>query len=553
MITRGYGVSGTGLGGTVFVDNIIAVIETDPSVVLEPDHVGILDDELTAEISDLVLLAPAVPSLNYLLHDEFTFDDAAPLPALWNAEPGPGTGNKLADADENCYKAGGVFVLDQVAGEGPPSYYWVPDSQFDHDAGNCMFADITNVGQTHSWVQFGSWYAIGSVGLPRFYETGYIAGQGGTVQLWEGFDKDVTSKVGLVFRSVGTFAIINGNLMWVDPVDPATPVNRALGIRSAYTSQSWSAKMDNAAIVDLPAEGYSEWDEDFSTVTDSKSAPASLTFWNINPSGTHTRATFTYETGKFMNIYFRHDGATAYSYVSFDSAGDLSLFDQTTPEWIEVGVLSDGISYQIDILDDGLNTRVFLDNIEMGSEAVCAAAQYEDQGRVLHNLVTNDIELSTHPYPALGIAADRVIAPQHAQVGTAKTDLVSVSRGVVLPISASNYVHLRNTERNVDSINTRFLTDGALRIESYSGGVKTSLITTGAGTVSTGDDVTLILEGTFCEAFVNNVSVGTSSAITHNDGNETYEFREVVGGGPMMDSHEFWPRDVSSLLPSELV
>jgi hypothetical protein len=282
-------------------------------------------------------------------------------------------------------------------------------------------------------------------------------------------------------------------------------------------------------------------------VTDSKSAPASLTFWNINPSGTHTRATFTYETGKFMNIYFRHDGATAYSYVSCDSAGDLSLFDQTTPEWIEVGVLSDGISYQIDILDDGLNTRVFLDNIEMGSEAVCAAAQYEDQGRVLHNLVTNDIEFETHPYPALGIATDRLVCPNDPDTGTHDTDTIVYFRNIGLPTAATYY-----RLRWIDDDNHLFVyiaSDGSGLLREYSNGILANPITWGAGGISAGDDVTVILDESDAEIFAGGTSIGSTSALNHKHGS-THTF--IIQNNATFDSVEFWPRKVSHLLPEEI-
>jgi hypothetical protein len=54
MITRGFGVGGVGIGGTVFVDGITAVLEADHTVSLEPDEFVVIieDDEVDAELED---------------------------------------------------------------------------------------------------------------------------------------------------------------------------------------------------------------------------------------------------------------------------------------------------------------------------------------------------------------------------------------------------------------------------------------------------------------------------------------------------------------------
>ena len=71
------------------------------------------------------------------------------------------------------------------------------------------------------------------------------------------------------------------------------------------------------------------------------------------------------------------------------------------------------------------------------------------------------------------------------------------------------------------------------------------------GAVSNGDDVALVLEGANLTVFANGVSIGSTSTIRHLTGTGAYFYD--FAGGFKCDSIEFFPRDVTTLLPAALV
>jgi len=161
----------------------------------------------------------------------------------------------------------------------------------------------------------------------------------------------------------------------------------------------------------------------------------------------------------------------------------------------------------------------------------------------LTDLASNDIVLTTHPYPALGIATDRVIAPQTTDTFTHTADFLAYIRNVTLPAAGSTEYFFRIT--GSDEITLQLASDGSLALLDNA----TSKITAVGGTVSNTNDVALICEGANAEIFVAGTSAGSTATIAVTTGTAGKRLDAQTG---VCDAIELWPRDVTSILPSEL-
>jgi hypothetical protein len=481
--------------------------------------------------------------LVYLFRDEFTTDDAAPITSPRTCEPGPGTLTAAFQAGDQSI-SGGVLRFAATAN--------LPQSRSGTrtlEAGDAYFVKHWYSGASRLMFGINS-AALGDT--PRWYVNSTVLtayqGDGTSVSFGVVLSAETWYSLLMVARSVGTFHIKDGELWWVDTTND-TRTSRVLGIsRSNAGAGNMDQRFDNASIIDLPDNGYSEWDEDFSTVTDSESAPANSTYFD-HVADCHITSTFTFEAGKYYYIYFRGvTGLASWNRLRCLTGGGADLASHSGGTyWSSGGVFSDGVEYKIDIVCEGSTVKVYVDNVLKTTQTITENAT-NLRGRINYTLATNDIVLSTHPYPSLGIATDRVIAPQNAETRTTADDNLSYFRNYILGAGTNSHSFRYTTD--ADRCYLQIKANGEADFVERISGAANTRINTGAGTVSAGDDVCLILDGTDCEIFVNNSSAGSGTLTTHTSGTV---MKTDVQFGNAIDSIEHWPRDVSSLLPASLV
>jgi len=318
-----------------------------------------------------------------------------------------------------------------------------------------------------------------------------------------------------------------------------------------FANLDGAGSLDNFGVIDLPANGYTAWDADFSTVTDNKTNPASTTTFNC-PADCHLHATFTCENTKYVYIAIRYTDANNYVRLEIDSSRVPTLKKNVagTPTTLWTGTaLTDAVAYQFDVVAEGTSIKVNQDNVLKTTQTVAEHTAVTG-GIVTHDLATNDIVLSTHPL-TLGIATDRVIAPQDntTYANVHANDAVIYLRNIQLPSSAESWYCVRYT----DFDNTLFIylnSNGKLRLYSRASGSQALQIGTDDGAVAGGEDICLVMEGVNASLFINGVSVGYTTTLPITTGT-TARADDLDGG--LVDSWEFFPRDVTTLLPAELV
>ena len=482
--------------------------------------------------------------LDWLLYDVFPAPDAAPLTTPRTCDPGPGTLNVTGAA---IAIAGGKLVIDAdtAAWKGVSSV-----GRFDPDAGLAIMTDCgatvgTVLGFTFTSASTANADASGYTRHRKDVGNVYkVAGPTAvTVGTWS------TGKHVSVLRGAnGCHFIRSGKLVWVND-DQANHANNYATIGS----YNCTADIESFGALSLPANGYADWAADFSTITDSKTNPANLTAFNCD-ADCHINTTFTHENTKYVLISARYTDSNNRIYWNATTAGGLVVteFYLGTPNILlnDAAVFSDGVAAEVDMILEGSAISIYVDNVLKLSDTL-GDPTTTTGGLAENTLATNDIVLSTHPYPALGIATDRVIAPQDSEEADCNPDCLIYIRGIELPGSGQNYLFFRGRlfEATPYCYGIWADTNGSIGVREYTSGADPDRIAGGNGTVSNGDDIAIIADGADLTLFVNGTSVGSygSAIYQSNAGSKNYT------NGIVCDSIEFFPRDVSSILPTELV
>jgi len=297
------------------------------------------------------------------------------------------------------------------------------------------------------------------------------------------------------------------------------------------------------ALLDLS----SKWDRDFAEVTDSESTPASPTQFDCE-ADFEMRFGYTMELGQKTYFEGRYTDGSNRFYAEMWSNGYVYLRNIVDGDLQTVGSINlaalDGTWIDFVIVAEGSEVALYYNNILAVSGTVTNDGNNNvAQGNVSHNLATNDIELTTHPYPALGVAVDHAICPQVDDIGDCPSDCVIVWRdhqtGTVSVSGTRMFFRIQDA---TNYMMMQTASSGAAYVYNIVDGAPNFLISMGSGTVSDGDDVMLMVNGTSVEFFVNGTSEGSSNSagFTTETG---WKLSTLEGSGGAIPSAEFWPYD----------
>ncbi len=315
-----------------------------------------------------------------------------------------------------------------------------------------------------------------------------------------------------------------------------------------FMSNNCGCSISSLALLDLSAYATA----DFAEVTDSKSAPPNATTFNCD-ADCHIRTTFTVEDTKYSYTYFRVADSQNLLAFQITPARQLLLRKLVANSWTTVfsgGNYTDGVEYTFNIVPKGSSVKIYVDSVLI-TDSTITEHQTETGGQVAHNLTVNDIELETHPHPALGGqlgATDRVICPQEGDTDTTirGDKLRNIYRNVQVPGGERHYFW-RGTVYDASPYcsATVFMSNGALSIREYNAGGSDERITAGAATFTDGDDIEATADGADLELFVEGVSEGTYASALYQTNTGAKLMNAIA-----MDGAEFW--DLKPLLPFNL-
>ena len=492
----------------------------------------------------LMLMGGGETPLVYLLRDLFTTPDSAPITSPRTCEPGPGT-LTFVQTDGTQAISGGkhVFTAQSTPVWGDQGFY---DDEQTRAAGLAL-VDTLNL---TTWEECGiGWHAAAAVVDPDSMEhaiqantaNGQLDNENAT-PIATGLSASTDYRLAQILRSVGCFDVLDGALVGVSN-EGATA-----SLYPSFSNLDGAGSNDDVDVVDLPANGYPKWDADFSTVTDSLSAPASSTTFD-HDIDCHARWTVTHETGKLVRIELRSTNANNRIFITGTSGEVFQVKTRNsgdeTVHYNGVAALTDGVPYQVDVTLVGSALTVWLDNVLIGAFTTARVVQGSKPGLVINDLATNDIVLSTHPL-TLGIATSRIIAPQAADTATHEADCLAYGRGVTVPSADSLQYELRKDGSDEITLDI----DSAGKPIVKENGV--ARITGNNADVTDGDDWGMDLDDTDAKLFIEGIQIAaTYESLSLTDGT-TFNMASIGTGGAT-NSVELFPKNVAPLLPAELV
>ena len=320
-----------------------------------------------------------------------------------------------------------------------------------------------------------------------------------------------------------------------------------------FANLDGAGTLDDLSVLSLIENGYADWAADFSTITDSKTNPVTTTTFTTagGTAGFHARMVITKDvtTTNLSYDLLYADNANRINLYEF---GHTALVVRTfylgaQNQILFSGAAFDGTAQTIDIVVSGGTVALWLNNVRLlEAGAIPAALLPNTNGVISFGGTTTVQSITTHPYPALGIATDRVIAPQAADTATHTADCLMVARNVNLPTGASLQYELRKV--GSDEITLDIDSNGKPILKENA----TAKITGANGNVSEDDDVVVILDGANVSLFSDGTQIGSTVTDLSLTAGTTFNMASIGTAGST-NSVELWPRDVSSILPTELV
>jgi len=493
--------------------------------------------------------AASLDELTYLLRAVFAdhADDAAPITSPLTCVPGPGTLTAV-DTGNHWSISGGKLVSD--GGEADTTSMWMYDTARTRSAGLAMFVGGLLVVESDQYGPYIGWADGSHDAVDNFEAMWYIDSKGSNllqVRYAIGNRIDIedpytlaTEHLTSILRSVGAFFVRAGKLAWVSEELSSASLESSI----MNHTDGWSCS--ELAVLDLPDNGYTDWDEDFSTVTDTKTNPATGTAFDC-AADCHVTGTFTCENTKYVYVYIRYTDANNWVRMSIgtDRVVKLEKNVATSVTTVATGsTLTDAQGYTYDIIAEGTTVTVYIDR---ASDATGTISDHSTvaQGRAEHDLATNDLTVESHPFPSLGIADNRNICPAAADTFTHSADFVAEFYVDALPSAGNVDVQVRIS--GADEWTVRIDSTGDLDLLENA----TSRISAGGGTLSGGERIILVADDDDYALYYDTTQVGT-----YADGsglNKTATSGKVndLGTAGVISRLACYPRDVSDKLPED--
>jgi len=324
--------------------------------------------------------------VEFLLRDEFTTPDDAPITSPRTCEPGPGTLTSQDTADVMAISGGEIVPNAATTANADPAIY---DSiARARAAGLSLIISIRNylaLGISNNCIRFGwdvsptTHFDLYGVAL-NVGSRDHLCIDGGLKEQIDTYTDNVFKEYAVIQRDSGFFvvALASNKLLWVDDSDTATPV---YAVAQAVNPGRAPFGLDYFKVAQLAAP----WDTDNGIATDVKAG--------VVAEGT----TFTHEadclidfvvttltTGAAQKLYFRTQDSSNGWELWIENSGQIKLYEQVaggrTARGSKLGAVVDG--ERIVIICDDETISVYDNNVLSFSYASAANFKTETSGEL---------------------------------------------------------------------------------------------------------------------------------------------------------------------------
>lgn len=326
----------------------------------------------------------------YLLRDEFTTDDAAPLASPRTCEPGPGTLTAVQTDGQLSISSGALaFPAQTTANFGDLGFTTGGLARAIGRAlsVNARYSTVPGAGQYSHMLMWANTVPVTAAG----HRSHWMLVTGGSPTIWLGDASDVltgqaiavntTYQLGIVMRSAGAWFLAKGGslaewtLLW------ASVTANTATVYPAFQNRHGVGTLDSLRAFDLAAP----WATDYGIATQQLAgarAPGDTFTHEANALIEFTVGTVP--AALQIELRFRVQDATNYWQVTVDSTGALDLDEVVagvvTQRGTAAGVVANGD--RIVIVADGTTIRVYEANTIRITYAAAANFQTETDGEL---------------------------------------------------------------------------------------------------------------------------------------------------------------------------
>ena len=299
----------------------------------------------------------SITAIVFILRDEFTTTETAPMVSPRTCEPGPGT-LTITDAANKLHVTGGKLIGDTVATLGK-----IVSASITRAAGKAVISNATI--PTAQYLRLGWDVSIDNIVVKNdeFYvfDNGLLFSIAGAV---------TTHDLTVVQKSAGQIYIIDNSIVYVSNIDTS---NRTAIAQIDATAAG--AQIANFRVCQLPAP----WATDTGIATNVVASP-SVGEITTQEADALAEMTWTAVTGQTWNLYVRRGADDTHTYcVRCDQGGStvklIEINGSETEKASAAQTFTNGVNYRVVVVMYGNTIRVVINN---ASKILYTSATYNN-------------------------------------------------------------------------------------------------------------------------------------------------------------------------------
>lgn len=497
-----------------------------------------------------------ITPVSYLLDDQFTTPDPAPITDPRTAEPSPGNWDVTQTGDTIAVTSSGLEITGADAFRGV-----VSQETFAIGSGGVGLFSRQSANGNRNYSGFGNSLSNGAGGGIQL-DTTYvyrITGPGVSISsILTGLTEGTIYDIWVIRDDAGHVCwVFDGKLIWA-----SAGVNTdTLKINHANYHASATGKYSATKVIDLPTSGYTEWSTQYGIATDHVASPSEGATFTQTPNALVDLTIDALPTNLLSNPGFETaggGGADVFADWAETAQAGSSLSDETTE------VRSGSHSIKMDCGVDSLSGVSQQPSLSANRVTAVSLWGKSDTANGIVPLVRFYPSFSAAPNPPkIGVSGTFLQTSSLSISPTGNTALSFSFSGSYSPacvgycddtsLSEPVVLDIRRTD---DDNKWHLVVDSNGRPVLYEriSGTDTARISGADGDVTAGDRVRVICDWNDPDddwsLWVEKTSIGTYQGATNGLETKTSGELAQVGSGAAVSDLVAYPRDVSGILPS---
>lgn len=508
----------------------------------------------------LLLDGSALPTpLVWLLNDEFTTNEAAPIGSPRTSEPGPGTLTFVqTDGQYSIASNALTFPIQGTPVRGDQGWY---SGAIARSPGVAMYSLMNLTTATSAQGMLLGFADATDLLIASMQATLDLTSAlvwrfatDGNEHTWNSFlfTLNTNYEYVIVLRNLGAHFFHKSGADWVLDF-PAIDGNSST-LYATHSNYEAAGTLDDVRAADLVANGHTVMDSGDLDQTDSSAAPAAGTTFTHTANGVLKFTITTLPSADNVDVFFRVQDATNYWRVRINAAGDFNLDEVVAGSPTNRGTAAAALAGGeiITIVFDGETITGWYDETQAWTYASAANFKTDTSGEV-DALGTGGVvsTLTTRTLDTLLASTILAASRTTSDSFTHAADHINEFLTTVLPPLANLEIAFRRQDATNFWRHRIVGSSGAYRLQEIVAGGSTNRITGGSSSFSDGDRLVCIAVDETITVISNNALVGAYASAA-NFKTETDGDVITIGAGGQIDDIVIWPHKVGDSVAAAL-